>query len=128
MNHETPVKDREAFLQLLGELNAGTFLDNVVASFKTASLATSVHGDKGKKGKLTLVFDMARIGETMQLQVGHTVELVAPTARGKRSEIGSSSTPVYVGRTGTCSILPPPDQGALFNPDAVRDSSNHQGT
>lgn len=127
MNHETPVKDREAFLQLLGELNAGTFLDSVVASFKAAALATAVHGDKGKKGKLTLVFDMARIGETTQLQIGHKVELIAPTARGKRSELGSSSTPVYVGRTGSCSIMPPPDQGGLFNADAVRDNSTHQG-
>lgn len=124
MNNETPIKDREAFLQLLGEFGAGAFVESLVASFKATALATAVHGDKGKKGQVVVTFDMARIGESLQLQVNHKIAIKAPTARGKRSEEAANATPVYVGRTGSCTILPPQEQGGLFRTDTT--SSTNQ--
>lgn len=100
------IEDKDQFLQMLGELNGGTFLEQVVTAFKATALGTVVHGDKGKKGEVTLKFDMQRIGETTQLAVKHSLSFSQPTSRGKRSEVGTTETPLYVGRTGVLTVLP----------------------
>lgn len=117
MNIET-TKDKDAFLQVLSELNAGVFLEQVTAAMKAVALGTVVHGDKGKKGKLTLTFDMARIGETTQLSVKHSLAYSQPTSRGKKGEDATTETPLYVGQTGVLTVLPNTNQSLPFGEKA----------
>lgn len=104
------IEDKDQFLQMVGELNGGTFLEQIVTAFKATALGTVVHGDKGKKGEVTIKFSMSRIGETTQVAVRHTLDFTQPTSRGKRSETGTTETPLYVGRTGVLTVLPDTQQ------------------
>lgn len=99
-------KEKKQFLEMLGDLNGGTFLEQMTAAFKAVALGTVVHGDKNKKGEVTLKFSFKRIGETTQVAVAHTLDFSAPTSRGKRGETGTTDTPLYVSANGVLTVLP----------------------
>ena len=58
-----------------------------------------------KKAKSKLAIDIARIGESNQVNISHTLAYVEPTAKGKRSEDTTSETPMYLNNDGSVTIF-----------------------
>lgn len=92
--------------EFLDGLDGGTFRAMLARALSETAQNVVTHGDKGKKGKVTVTFDVARIGESLQVQVTHALAMSMPTARGKKSEDAKTSTPFYVGRNGKLTLLP----------------------
>lgn len=90
----------------LDSLDGGTFKGILARALSDAALHVVTHGDKGKKGKVSVEFDLARIGESLQVQVTHQIKMAMPTARGKKTEEAKTSTPFHVGRSGRLTLLP----------------------
>jgi hypothetical protein len=88
---------------LLGQLNAGVFEQQVnrVMSDLAANVVTH-----GKKGKVVLTFSMKQIAESNQVHVTHAIKSEIPTMRGRIIEEHTTDTPLHVGRGGTLSIFP----------------------
>jgi hypothetical protein len=99
------------FAELLGDLNAGVFLQQIDRAFSDVSLGTVTNGDKGKKGKVVLTFSFARIGESNQVALAHTIEYQQPTKRGRKSETATTETPLHVGRGGRLTLMPDNQMG-----------------
>jgi hypothetical protein len=102
----TPIRKLTSMESLLDELNGGVFRQQLERALSDVALGVVTHGDKGKKGKVTITFDMARIGESNQVNLKHTLDYKAPTARGKRSEDLACETPMHVGRDGALTLMP----------------------
>lgn len=110
-----PAKQTTDLLDILPDLFAGVFLGQIETALSDAALAVVSWGDKGKKGKVTIDFDLSRIGETNQVAVKHSVSYSYPTKRGKKSETTTTETPMHVGARGRMTLLPQAEQGGLFN-------------
>ena len=93
-------------LELIGELNAGVFLQQISAALTDVALGTVVHGDKGKKGEVTVKFTLQRIGESSQVAMKHALSYSKPTPRGKATEQAATETPLYVHRGGKLAVMP----------------------
>jgi hypothetical protein len=102
----TPIRKLTVLDTLFEELNAGVFRQQVERALSDVALGVVTHGEKNKKGKVTLTFDMVRIGESNQVNLTHKLEYRAPTARGKRTEDATSQTPLHVGRDGRLTLMP----------------------
>lgn len=94
------------FNEVMEELNGGVFLQQVGRALSDVAMGVVINGDKSKKGKVTITFDMVRIGESSQVAVKHTLSYSKPTARGKTSEEAATDTPLYVGRGGRLTVMP----------------------
>lgn len=92
--------------EFFDELNCGVTRQQLERALSDVALGVVTHGDKGKKGKVVLTFDMSRIGESTQVSLKHRLEYRAPTARGKRTEDVTTETPMHVGRNGKLSLMP----------------------
>lgn len=92
--------------ELFEGLGAGVLQGQLERALSDVALGVVTHGDKGKKGKVVLTFDVARIGESTQVNVTHKLEYKQPTARGKRSEDVTGQTPFHVGRGGRLTLTP----------------------
>lgn len=92
--------------EVLDELNAGVFASQVGRALSDVAMGVVTHGDKGKKGKVTITFDMTRIGESNQVNVKHSLAYVKPTHRGKSAEDATTETPMHVGRGGKLTLVP----------------------
>lgn len=104
-------------VELLGDLNAGVFAQKVERALSDVALGVVTHGDKGKKGKVTLTFDMVRIGESNQVRLVHSISYDQPTLRGKKTEVDATETPLHVGRGGRLTLMPE-SQTDMFKPRA----------
>lgn len=100
---DTPVS---VLLDLLPDLNGGRFLEKADRALANAALSVLTNGDKNKNGRVTLEFTLSRIGDSNQVQLIHAIEFTEPTARGKRSETDSTTTPLHVGRSGKLTLMP----------------------
>lgn len=96
--------------EVLADLNGGVFEQQVGRAISEVALGVVTHGDKGKKGKVTVTFDFARIGESTQVAVKHTLAYTRPTSRGKSSEDTTTETPMHVGRGGKLTLVPESQQ------------------
>ena len=92
--------------ELLEELNAGIFASKCARALAEVALGVVTYGDKGKTGKVTISFDLKRIGESNQVMLTHQVSYSNPTMRGKATEVDSTLTPMHVGRGGQLSLMP----------------------
>lgn len=99
--------------EILGEFDAGAF---ETKTMKALIMAAQGVIDTGKKGSVTIVIDLDRIGDSSSVQVKHTLKYVKPTKNGKSSEENSTSTPMYVDREGYLTISPE-TQNDLFKAD-----------
>lgn len=106
-------KQTTNLLEILPDLQAGVFLSQIEQALTDAALNICVHGEKGKKAKVTVEFDLSRIGESNQVAVAHTVSFTYPTKRGKKSETATTETPMHVGQRGRLTLLPEAEQGGL---------------
>lgn len=102
----TPIRKLTELDTLFDELNAGVFRQQVERALSDAALGVVTHGDKNKKGKVTLTFTMSRIGESNQVNLTHSLDYRIPTARGKRTEDVANETPLHVGRNGRLTLMP----------------------
>jgi hypothetical protein len=91
----------------LGEFNAGVYMQQAEAVLKEVAKAVINHGEKGKKGKVTLTFTLARLGEDSDMvNVEHDWSYEHPTMRGKKTENNKSSTPMCVSKHGHLTVYP----------------------
>lgn len=89
--------------ELLGDLNAGVFAQQIEHAFAETALGVV---STGRKGKVVLTFDLGRIGDSSQVALKHKLQFVCPTNRGKRSEESTTETPLHVGPRGRLSLFP----------------------
>lgn len=94
----------------IDELGAGVFSEKLAHALSDCALGTLNCGDMKKRGKVTIEFTLARIGENSQLMVSHKLGYVKPTRRGKSSEEETDETPMHVGKGGVMSITPPKEE------------------
>lgn len=92
--------------EIFDDLDAGLFGKRLAAAIRDAALGTVATGDKKKRGKVTVVFEIGQVGESNQVQVDHTIEYRKPTHRGSVSEVHTTSTALYVGTMGNLTVLP----------------------
>lgn len=97
------------FQTMVGDLNAGVFAQQAGRAFSDVSAGVV---DTGKKGRVTLTFDIKRVGESSQVSISHKVAYKRPTMRGEATEVTTSDTAMYVGARGVLSLMPG-KQGSL---------------
>ena len=99
----TKARETTDIADLIGQLNAGVFEQQVnrVMSDLAANVVTH-----NKKGKVVLTFSMKQIGESNQVHMTHAIKSEVPTMRGRIIEEHATDTPLHVGRGGTLSIFP----------------------
>ena len=100
--------------QLMNELDAGTLGRRIAQALAESALGVVATGDKKKRGKVTVTFDIGQIGESNQVHIDHTVEYKKPTHRGSVSEVNTTSSVMYVGMYGKLTVLNN-DTKPLFN-------------
>lgn len=94
----------------IGELGAGTFKEKLAHVLCEAALGTVMHETGAKKGKVTVEFSFARVGDNDQVIVSHKLVHSIPTRHGKRSEENTTQTPMFVGKGGVLTINPPVEE------------------
>jgi len=90
--------------ETLNELDAGIFMQQVESALKEVALGV-IRSDK-KKGSVTLILELDRIGESDSVTVNHTLKFNKPTRRGKATKEMTTSTPMYVNNLGYLTISP----------------------
>lgn len=105
------------FAELLGDLNAGVFLQQIESALSDTSLGVVT---TGRKGKVVITLDLKRIGESNQVAVTHKLNYVKPTHRGRATEEYATETPMHVGPRGALSLFPG-QQLSMF--DANKDNA-----
>ena len=100
MNQKTSKTD---IAELLPELNAGVFVEQINTALSDIAANVVTHG---KKGELSLRFTLKQIGESNQVALTHSLKSVVPKARGKITEETATDTPLHVGHGGRLSLFP----------------------
>ncbi|WP_218698330.1 hypothetical protein [Acinetobacter harbinensis] len=88
--------------QFVADLSGGNFSQQLGIAISEVAQGVVAHG---KKGKVQVTIDIARIGESNQVNISHTLAYVEPTAKGKRSEDTTSETPMYLNNDGSVTIF-----------------------
>lgn len=91
------------FSELVGDLNAGVFEGQIVRALRDTALGVVTNG---KKGSVTITFELDQIGDSSQVECKHKIAFIRPTARGKASEETTNKTPLHVNRDGVLSMFP----------------------
>jgi len=89
--------------QFLADLYGGAFEKKVGHALSVVAAGVVEHS---RKGKVVITFDVARIGESQTVNIGHTVAMDAPTMRGNRTEKDKTETPMHVNRGGRLTLFP----------------------
>jgi len=93
--------------EMLGELNAGVFMNQLEEVLKDTAKAVINFGDKGKKGKVTITLTMTRLGEDSgMVDLEHKWAYEQPEMRGKATRDNTSSTPMCVSSRGHLTVYP----------------------
>ncbi len=104
----------------MGELNGGVFKEKLAHIISAVALGSVLHGDKSRKGKVIIELSFKKIGDNDQLVISHKLHQEVLTKRGKKTEVDSTETPMFVGRGGVTTISPPKeDQRGQFNLESV---------
>ncbi len=91
------------FAEMIGELNAGVFSEQVNQAISDVALGVVT---QGKPGEVIIKLSLKQIGEGQQVSIKHKLSYVKPTHRGKLTEESSSDTPMHVGHGGVVSLFP----------------------
>lgn len=102
----TQIRKYTDITELFDAMQGGTFQAQLERALSEVALHVVTHGDKGKKGKVVIEFNMARVGESTQVNLTHKLTFNAPTARGKKSEDAAAQVPLHVGSNGRLSLSP----------------------
>ena len=87
--------------ELVTDLEAGMFERSLSVAMSQTALSVMLHG---KKGKVSIEFEIDNIPGTSQVRVGHTIKYARPTASGKSSEEVNGATVLHVGKGGRLSL------------------------
>lgn len=115
MNSAKPSPNRTDFSALLGDLNAGTFEQQVNAAISDVAANVVTHG---KKGELTIKLTFKQIGDSNQVAMTHALKFLVPTTRGRIVEETASDTPLHVSKGGKLTLYPE-EQREMFNRDGA---------
>jgi hypothetical protein len=88
---------------LMGDLDGGVFEQKIGRALSDVAAGII---STGKKGHVTIRFDMEQISESNQVAVSHKLTLKKPTRRGMASEEDTTKTPMHVGRGGKLTLMP----------------------
>ena len=99
------------FSETLPDLDGGVLLEKISRAVRDVATSTVAHGDKGRKGEVTLKLTFDRIGESSQVNCTHKLSYLRLTNKGKQTEENTTETQLYVNRHGALSILPQSSQG-----------------
>jgi len=88
---------------LLNDLDGGTFSGVCDRALRDVALGVAV---TGKVGKVTIEFNLKRIGESNQVACTSVIKYQKPTSKGKATEDFASITPLHVGYGGKLSLFP----------------------
>ena len=93
---------------LMEELDGGALAQRIALALADTAMGVAAVGEKKKRGKVVVTFDIGLIGssDSSQVQIDHTVEMKAPTVRGRKSEQHTTSSVMYVGMRGKLTTLP----------------------
>lgn len=94
------------FVPVLEELDAGIFSRKVASALAQTALAVVNAESKKQVGKITIEFELSRIGEGAQVQMAHKLAYSRPTTRGKIQETDTTETLLYVNKGGRLTITP----------------------
>lgn len=97
--------------EFIANCNAGAFAHQIARALSDVAAGVVDHG---KKGKVTITFDISRIGESHQVKVNHKLDFIIPTKRGQKREDTALDTPFYVTAEGLQLFAENPTNG-LFN-------------
>lgn len=100
--------------ELFNDLDAGAFAQRLSIALRETALGTV---STGKKGKVSITIDLARIGDSSQVNAVHSIKYAKPTAKGRVVEEATTSTPLYVTTGGTLSLFLD-KQDSLFKQNA----------
>lgn len=101
----TPSTPVNAFLE---DLSGGKFHRKLgVILSEVAKAVIDADTAKQAKGKVTLSFDLVRVGETAQLVIGHDIKYDRPTLTGRRIENSNDATYMYTDINGNISLTQP---------------------
>lgn len=98
--HESTATDVNA---LLDDLDAGVFREKIARAVSDVALGVVSHG---KTGDVTIKLSFKQIADSRQVHCDHKITFTQPTAKGKKSEENTTSTPLHVGRGGKVSLFP----------------------
>lgn len=110
-------KSETNLAQLLADMNAGVFSSVVEGAISATALGVV---NTGRKGRVAIILDMKRIGESNQVAVTHAIKTVTPTTRGKQTEDFAMETPMHVGPRGALSLFPHEQTSLNFNASKER--------
>ena len=96
--------------ELIANLNAGVFADQVGKALSDVAAGVVDHG---KKGQVVITLDMSQIDGSRQVSITHTLKYTTPTKRGKRYEDTSLKTPMHVTANGL-QLFPDNPTGDMF--------------
>lgn len=104
--------------KILTELDGGVLEQKINRVLSDTALGVI---ENGKKGSVSITFNIEQIGKTTQVMVKHKLDYSCPTNRGKRGEEDTTTTPMHVGPNGTISVFPDHQQD-LFNAKSTEDT------
>lgn len=88
---------------MLSDMSGGTLAEQIGHAISCVADGVTSFGGKGK---ITLTLDLARIGESNQVNTKHTLVYIEPTMRGERREKTTGQTPLYVNQGGEVTAMP----------------------
>lgn len=94
------------FVEVFEELDAGIFDRKVSHAIAQTALAVVNAESRKQTGKITLEFNIERIGEGAQVNMVHKLTYQKPTLRGKVNETDETQTLLYVGKGGKLTVTP----------------------
>lgn len=100
--------------ELFAELGGGAFADQLGVALSNVAESVVI---TGKKGQVTITLDIARIGDSRQVNIAHKLAFKEPTQKGSRSEDTTSETPVFLNAGGDVSVYAQ-DSHSLFAKEA----------
>ena len=96
-------RSKTDFAELIGDLNAGVFQEQINHALTDIAANVVTHG---KKGELTIKLVLKQIGESSQVSVMHSLKSVTPKPRGRIVEESESETPLHVAKGGVLTLFP----------------------
>lgn len=107
--------------EFIGELNAGILIQQVGALLSEVALATTINGNKSKKGKVGLSFTITPMNEG-QVVITTKLDHLIHTKTGEKTEKSVSQTPMFVGKGGVMTInQPKEDLNGQFGLESQKD-------
>lgn len=88
--------------QFIADLGGGTFANQLGAAISAVAQGAVNYT---KKGKVQITLEIAKIGDSSQVAINHTLSFVEPTAKGKRSEDTTSQTPMHLNAGGDVTLF-----------------------